>query len=48
VGQLPSQSSPGSTVPLPQTGAQLLSFSEWQPDGQQSSLFAHLVCEPAL
>jgi hypothetical protein len=47
VGQLPSHSSPVSTTPLPHTAAQLLSVSELQPLGQQSSLFAHIVCVPA-
>ena len=38
VGQLPSQSSPDSTTPLPHTGGQLLSLIELHPVGQQPSL----------
>jgi hypothetical protein len=45
VGQLPSQVSPGSTVPLPQVAAvgQSLSFMCVQPAGQQPSSLAQLV-----
>ncbi len=38
VGQLPSQTSPGSGVPLPQRGWQSESVSVEQPTGQQPSL----------
>jgi len=48
VGQLPSQSSPASTTPLPHTGAQLLSLSELQLLGQQLSSLTHIVCVPEL
>jgi hypothetical protein len=47
VGQLaPSQSSPISRTPFPQTGAQSLSLSELQPLGQQPSAFLHAVSVP--
>jgi hypothetical protein len=47
VGQLaPSQSSPISSTPLPQTGVQLLSFTALHPFGQQLSSFTHAVCVP--
>jgi hypothetical protein len=50
VGQFPSQISPDSMTPLPQTGEQLLSFSELQllglGLGQQLSLLVHVVCKP--
>jgi hypothetical protein len=48
VGQLPSQSSPASTTPLPHTGVQLLSLRELQVLGQQLSSFTHLVWVPEL
>jgi hypothetical protein len=47
VGQLPSQLSPGSTMPSPQRGAQSLSLALLQPVGQQPSPFAHAVCTPS-
>jgi hypothetical protein len=47
VGQLaPSQISPISSTPLPQTGVQLLSFTALHPLGQQPSLFTHAPCVP--
>jgi hypothetical protein len=46
VGQLPSQSSPASTTPLPHTAVQLLSLRELQLAGQQLSSFKHIVCVP--
>jgi len=42
-GQLPSHVSPGSTTPLGQTGAQLLSLFALQVPGQHASPFAHAV-----
>jgi hypothetical protein len=49
VGQLaPSQSSPASSTPLPQTGEQLLSFTALHPPGQHPSPLAHAVCVPAV
>jgi len=46
-GQVPSQISSPSTVPLPQDAAQSLSEALVQPEGQQPSAFTHLVCWPA-
>jgi hypothetical protein len=43
VRQLPSQLSPDSTTPLPQTGVQLPSLLALQPDGQQESAPMHIV-----
>ena len=49
VGQLaPSQSSPLSRTPLPQTGAQSLSSFALHAPGQQPSLLTHEVCVPAV
>jgi len=45
-GQLPSHSSPGSTVPLPQTAAQSESRTLVHPAGQQPSPFAQAVAGP--
>jgi hypothetical protein len=42
-GQFPSQVSPASTTPLPQTGAQSVSFVALQPGAQQPSPPAHAV-----
>jgi hypothetical protein len=47
VGQLPSQVSPGSTIPSPQRGWQSLSLALVQPAGQQPSPFAQAVCTPS-
>jgi hypothetical protein len=47
VGQVaPSQSSPGSSTPLPHTGMQLSSFTALQPLGQHESPFAQVICVP--
>jgi len=46
VAQLPSQVSPGSSLPLPQVTAQSLSVVASQPAGQQPSPFAQVVCIP--
>jgi hypothetical protein len=47
VGQLvPSQSSPGSSTPLPQTAVQLLSLTALHPVGQQASSLTQRVCVP--
>jgi hypothetical protein len=43
VGQFPSQISPGSTTPFPQTPTQLLSIVALHPDGQQPSPFVQAV-----
>jgi hypothetical protein len=43
VGQLPSQTSPGSTRPLPQVGEQLSSLATLQPAAQQPSPDMHIV-----
>jgi hypothetical protein len=49
VGQLaPSQSSPGSSTPLPQTAVQLLSFTALQAAGQHPSSLAHWLCVPEI
>jgi hypothetical protein len=49
VGQLvPSQSSPGSSTPLPHTAEQLLSLTALQPVGQQASSFAQRVSVPEI
>jgi hypothetical protein len=47
VGQLPSHSSPASTIPLPHLGAQSESFVLSHPAGQQLSPFTHCVWVPA-
>ena len=49
VGQLaPSQSSPGSSTPLPQTAVQLLSLTALHAVGQQPSSFAQRVSVPEI
>ena len=49
LGQLPSQTSPGSTMPLPHVGgatAQSLSVMLVQPEGQQPSSLMHVLIVP--
>jgi hypothetical protein len=43
VGQLPSQTSPVSTTPLPQNGMQLSSLFALHPAAQQPSPAVHVV-----
>ncbi len=47
VGQLPSQVSPGSTIPSPHRGLQSLSVALVQPVGQQPSPLAQAVWTPS-
>jgi hypothetical protein len=48
IGAVGSQTSPGSTTPLPQTAEQLLSMFALQPAGQQLSPSLHAVVTPVI
>jgi len=43
---VPSHVSPGSSTPLPHTAEQSVSFTALQPDGQQPSPLAQVICVP--